>query len=40
MEVYEDPKEMSEVLNKNFQRVSTTESDFKKPQRQVRKTRC
>ena len=31
-EVHEDPKEMSEVLNKNFQKVLTTESDFKKPQ--------
>ena len=28
---------MSEVLNKNFQKVFTTESDFKKPQEQVRK---
>ena len=36
-EVYEDPKEMSEVLNKNFQKVFTTESDFQKPQEQVRK---
>ena len=35
--VYEDLKEMSEVLNKNFQKVFTTESDFKKPQGQVRK---
>ena len=35
-EVYEDPKEISEVLNKNFQKVFTTESDFKKPQGQVR----
>ena len=37
IEVYEDPKEMCEVLNKNFQEVFTTESDFKKPQGQVRK---
>ena len=36
-EVYEDPKEMSEMLNKNFLRVFTTESGFKKPQGQVRK---
>ena len=28
---------MYEVLNKNFQKVFTTESDFKKPQGQVRK---
>ena len=28
---------MSEMLNKNFQKVFTTESDFKKPQGQVRK---
>ena len=28
---------MSEVLNKNFQKVFTTESVFKKPQGQVRK---
>ena len=28
IEVYEDPIEMSEVLNKNFQKVFTTESDF------------
>ena len=38
-EVYEDPKEMSEVLNKNFQKVFITESDFKKPQVQVRKNK-
>ena len=36
-EIYEAPKEMNEVLNKNFQKVFTTESDFKKPQEQVRK---
>ena len=36
-EEYEDPKEMSEVLNKNFQKVFTTEFDFKMPQGQVRK---
>ena len=36
-ELYEDPKEMSEMLNKNFQKVFTTESDFKKPQGQVTK---
>ena len=36
-EIYEDPKGMSEVLNKNFQKVFTTESEFKKPQGQVRK---
>ena len=30
-EVYEDPNEMSKVLNKNFQKVFTTEPDFKKP---------
>ena len=36
-EVYEDPKETSEVLNKNFQKVFTTKSDFKMPQEQVRK---
>ena len=36
-EVYENSKEMSEVLYKNFQKVFTTESDFKKPQGQVRK---
>ena len=35
--VYEDPKEMSEVLNRNFQKIFTTELDFKKPQGQVRK---
>ena len=28
---------MSEVLNKNFQKVFTTESDFKKLQGQVKK---
>ena len=28
---------MSEVLNKNFKKVFTTESDFKKPQDQVKK---
>ena len=28
---------MSEVLNKNFQKVFTTEFDFKNPQGQVRK---
>ena len=26
-EVYEDPKEMSKVINQNFQKVFTTESD-------------
>ena len=26
---------MNEVLNKNFQKVFTTESEFKKPQEQV-----
>ena len=31
-EVYEDPKEMSAVLNHNFQKVFTAESDFKKSQ--------
>ena len=36
-EVYEDPQKMSEMLNKNFQKVFTAESDFKKPQGQVRK---
>ena len=36
-EVYEDLREMSEVLNKNFQKVFTTEYYFKKPQGQVRK---
>ena len=35
--VYEDPKKMSEVLNKIFQKVFATKSDFKKPQGQVRK---
>ena len=30
--LYEDLKEMSEVLNKNFQKVFTIESDFQKPQ--------
>ena len=30
---------MSEVLNKKFQRVFTTESYFKKPQVQVRKNK-
>ena len=35
--VYEDPKDMSEMLKKNFQKVFTAESDFEKPQRQVRK---
>ena len=35
-EVYENPKEMSEVPNKNFQKVFTTKSDFKKPQGQMR----
>ena len=38
--IYEDPKEISEVLNKNFQKIFTTESDFKKLQAQVRKMRC
>ena len=28
-EVREDPKEMSEALNNNFQKVFTTETDFK-----------
>ena len=36
-EVYEDLKEMREVLNKNFLKVITTESDFKKPHVQKRK---
>ena len=36
-ELYEDPKEMSEVLNKKFQKVFTTECDLKKPQGQVTK---
>ena len=36
-EVYENSNKMTEVLNKNFQKVFTTESDLKKPQRQVRK---
>ena len=36
-EVYEDPKEMSEVLNKNFEKVFTTQSDFEKLQGQVKK---
>ena len=37
--VCEEPKEMSEVLNKNFQKVFTTESEFKKPQGQVKKSK-
>ena len=36
-EVYENPKEMSKVLNKNFQKVFTAEFDFKKAQGPVRK---
>ena len=28
---------MSKILNKNFQKVLTTESDFRNPQRQKRK---
>ena len=36
-EVYEDLKEMSEVLNENLKKIFTTESDFQKPQGQVRK---
>ena len=36
-EVYEDPKEMSKVLDKNFQKVFITEPDFKKPRGHVRK---
>ena len=36
-EVYEDPKEMSEMLNKNFQKVFTTESDYKMAQREKKK---
>ena len=34
MKVHEDPKKMNDVLNKNFQKVYTTEFDFKKPQGQ------
>ena len=29
-EVYEDPKEITQILNKNFQKVFITESDFEK----------
>ena len=36
-EVYEDPKEMSEMLNKNFQKIFTIESDYKMPQREKKK---
>ena len=32
MYIQNPPKEMSEVLNKNYQKVFTTEFDFKKPQ--------
>ena len=39
MEVY--PNEMCEVLNKNFQKVFTAESDFKKTTRaKDKKIRC
>ena len=38
-EVYENPKQMSEVLHKNFQKVFTTGCNFKKPQVQRRKMR-
>ena len=31
-EVYENPKEMSEILYMNFQKVFTTESDFERSQ--------
>ena len=33
-EAYEDPKEICEVLNKKFQKVFTTESEFEKLARQ------
>ena len=36
--VYEDPKEMSELLNKNFQKVFTKESEFQQLQRERRET--
>ena len=32
IKVYKNLKQKREVLNKNFQKVVTTESDFKKPQ--------
>ena len=35
--IYEDSKELSEVLTKNFQKVFIAASHFKKPQGQVRK---
>ena len=34
--LYEDPNEMSKVLNIYFQKVSTIKFDFKKPQGQKR----
>ena len=37
MEIYEDLKEMSEVLNENFQKVFTTVSDFRNPNKDKRK---
>ena len=30
-ETVEDPKEMSEILNKNFQNVFTSETEFRHP---------
>ena len=33
-EIHEDPKQMSGVLNKNFQKLFTTECYFQKPQGQ------
>ena len=36
-EIYEDPKEITKVLDKNFKEEFTTEFDYKKPQGQVKK---
>ncbi len=36
--IYEDPREMSKVLNVNFQKVFTRESNFEPPQRESHET--
>ena len=37
-ETVEDPKEMSEILSKNFQNVFTSETEFKHPQERKEST--
>ncbi len=37
--IYEDPREMSEVLNMNFQKVFTRGSNFEPPQRERHETK-